>query len=181
MIEVEFKYRIADSGQFEQQLAARADTVFIDERIEVDTYFEHPCRDFAKTDEALRVREVNGITSLTWKGERLDLVSQTRRELEVGISSGSAKTVNELLCVLAFQPVLVVKKLRRTYSVSGQNFDVRLCIYTVEGLPPHVELEILRPDETTRLAATEALKNLAILLNLVEPESRTYLELLVSA
>jgi len=39
---------------------------------QVDRYFSHPIRNFEKTDEALRLRQVGDVVELTWKGPRVD-------------------------------------------------------------------------------------------------------------
>ncbi|MCE4626844.1 MAG: CYTH domain-containing protein, partial [Desulfurococcales archaeon] len=39
---------------------------------EVDVYYQHPCRNFLETDEAVRLRIVDGKTeSITYKGQRI--------------------------------------------------------------------------------------------------------------
>ena len=58
-----------------------------------DEYFQHPCRDFQKTDEALRVRttslakDKNKFHYLTYKGVKLFEVGKTRQEIEYSIDS----------------------------------------------------------------------------------------------
>ena len=42
-----------------------------------------PCRDFAQTDEALRIRTVGDTSFVTYKGPKLDATTKTRRELEL--------------------------------------------------------------------------------------------------
>ena len=54
-IEVEQKFRIADVPAMERQLRALGATLGATE-LQVDCYFAHPQRDFAQTDEALRLR-----------------------------------------------------------------------------------------------------------------------------
>jgi hypothetical protein len=39
---------------------------------ETDLYFQHPARDFAASDEALRIRQKAGVCLLTYKGPKLD-------------------------------------------------------------------------------------------------------------
>ena len=57
MLEIEVKAELDDRRRVESELrhlGARARG----ERRQVDLYFAHPCRDFGKTDEALRLRLV---------------------------------------------------------------------------------------------------------------------------
>ena len=88
-IEVEQKYRLADRASFEARLAALhpspARTVS-----QVDRYFAHPGRDFARTDEALRLRRVGELNYITYKGPKLDATTKTRREVEIPLADGEA-------------------------------------------------------------------------------------------
>lgn len=56
MLEVEIKTRI-DIEEIKDKLS-KLGAKFIREQHQLDTYFYHPCRDFKKNDEALRVRVV---------------------------------------------------------------------------------------------------------------------------
>jgi adenylate cyclase class 2 len=71
MIEIEVK-GYADESVFER---VRENFKLIRKEYHEDTYFRHPCRDFAETDEALRIRirRFNGHFEafLTYKGPRL--------------------------------------------------------------------------------------------------------------
>ena len=51
---------------------------------QVDEYFNHPCRDFAVTDEALRLRK-DPDGKMTYKGPKLDRTTKTREEIEMDI------------------------------------------------------------------------------------------------
>ena len=53
--EVEMKFPVAEMAGLESKLARLGATVAASQT-EVDTYFAHPSRDFARTDEALRIR-----------------------------------------------------------------------------------------------------------------------------
>ena len=69
--EVEQKFRVDELGSIEdalRQLGSRVeDTVE-----QVDCYFAHPVRDFAATDEALRIRQVGPDAFVTYKGPKID-------------------------------------------------------------------------------------------------------------
>ena len=47
-----------------QNIMATLGADFIGKQYEVDTYFSHPDRDFGKTDEALRLRDIEDLESL---------------------------------------------------------------------------------------------------------------------
>ena len=70
MYEVELKFRVADLPAVEGRLAALG-ARFAAPVEQVDRYFAHPARDFAQTDEALRLRRVGDEIAITWKGPRL--------------------------------------------------------------------------------------------------------------
>ncbi|PKP56980.1 MAG: class IV adenylate cyclase, partial [Candidatus Altiarchaeales archaeon HGW-Altiarchaeales-1] len=64
MLEVEVKAKINDLEKFEKRLN-EINAKFLKKEIQEDIYFNHPCRDFAKTDEALRIRKTGNETFLT--------------------------------------------------------------------------------------------------------------------
>src|SRR5688572_28544694 len=69
--EVEQKHRVVDVAALEAQLSARR--IRLEPAIiQSDEYFAHPARDFAKTDEALRIRTSGGKSFVTYKGPKLD-------------------------------------------------------------------------------------------------------------
>src|SRR5207248_1410561 len=79
---------------------------------QVDHYFNHPARDFGRTDEALRLRRVGEQNFITYKGPKIDAATKTRRELELPLPSGSdvGGRFSELLLTLGFVPVGTVSK-----------------------------------------------------------------------
>ena len=95
---------------------------------ERDVYFNGAGRDFRRTDEALRLRSVRRLPDgpreslLTYKGPKLDQVSNARTEYETAVSDG--ETAEKLLEALGYRPLAVVDKVRRTYRME----DVTLCL-----------------------------------------------------
>ena len=55
---------------------------------QIDGYYRHPARDFAKTDEALRIRRLGERNFVTYKGPKIDATTKTRREIELPLPSG---------------------------------------------------------------------------------------------
>ncbi|MDP6613187.1 MAG: class IV adenylate cyclase [Candidatus Hydrothermarchaeota archaeon] len=100
-----------------------------------DLYFAHPCRDFASTDEALRLRRGGKSCSMTYKGPKIDALTKTRIEHEIILDDFDA--ARAALKSLGFTEVGVVKKKRTYYSLEG--FHVMLD--EVEGLGEFVEVE----------------------------------------
>lgn len=175
--EVEQKFPIADAEavarEFES-LGARWRAA----REEVDTYYAHPARDFAATDEALRIRRVGAQCCMTYKGPKVDATTKTRRELEIPLDADRAGDWAELLAALGFRPVGEVRKQRRKGEVPWRGRAVEASLDEVQGLGAFVELELLA-DEDQLDAAREHLAALAAELGLAGSERRSYLELVL--
>jgi adenylate cyclase class 2 len=181
MIEVEAKFLIADLQHFrtaiERFAASNASSQFVQE----DEYFHHPCRDFTKTDEAFRIRVSNGEVLITYKGPRLDLVTKSREEIELPITSSSGvdgeSNLRAILHALGFRSAGIVCKKRESFDVPFDGHVISVSIDEVSGLPCYAELEIAG-EESARDAATKAILGLAESLGLTQNERRSYLELL---
>ncbi len=177
--EVEQKFRVDDAAAVERrlrELGAR-DGGAVEQ---VDRYFNHPARDFAQTDEALRLRRVGEANFITYKGPKLDPTTKTRREIELPLVSGAAEVASfgELLVALGFRFVSEVSKTRRLLHVDWQGHTVEVALDDVAGLGPYIELE-LSADETEMAAAKACIASLAGKLKLEHSERRSYLELLL--
>ena len=93
-LEIEVKAYADNLAMVEERLKETG-AVFISEGGEKDTYFNHPNRNFAATDEALRIRVADKQSFLTYKGQKIDAKSKTREEIEVVVSD--ADSANLLL------------------------------------------------------------------------------------
>ena len=178
-IEVEHKYRVTDPAALEQQLTALGG-VISPPQLQVDTYFAHPSRDFAATDEALRIRCVGPRNYVTYKGPKLDPHTKTRCEIELPIApeqSGAADCA-ELLMALGFRRVREVRKQRRSVAIPWQGDEVTVALDDVAGIGHFVELE-LAVEESAVPAAQACLASLSTHLRLSNSERRSYLELLL--
>ncbi len=104
---------------------------------ERDIYYQHPCRNFLLTDEALRLRiSSGGELSLTYKSQRKSTSTiKERLEIIVDIKEGD---INSLLKHLGFTPAVIVVKERTYYRLSR---DILLSIDHVEGLGCFIEIE----------------------------------------
>lgn len=181
MFEVEIKFRVGDFKAVEDRLsAAKAGSVEV--RDDADSYFNAPHRDFAQTDEAIRVRQIGSRNFVTYKGPRIDARTKTRTEIEVPLADGvgPAADFKRLLAALGFCPVAVVRKHRRVFELQHGGFPIQVCLDEVEGVGRFAEVEILAPAEQLEPAKT-ALHELAAELGLAESERRSYLELLLSS
>ena len=157
MFEVEVKLRASHDAI--RPALAEADAVFVERVTQVDTYYDAPHRDFAETDEALRLRretresDVEGeldrrsdddpaqadqgaaTTKLTYKGPLVDADSKTREEHETGVDDGD--TAEAIFDGLGFEPAAVVEKHRTFYELDGYT----VTLDQVAGLGEFVEVE----------------------------------------
>ena len=177
--EVENKFPVATLEEVVQQLTELG-AVFRDVIEQADVYFAHPVRNFAETDEALRIRQVGETNLVTYKGPRIDKATKTRREIELPLAPGSKHVADytTLFEELGFRTVAVVSKQRRGGHLTWNQWSVELALDEVDGLGQFVELEIVV--EQDRLpAAQQAVLELAAHLGLPEPERRSYLEMIL--
>lgn len=157
MFEVELKLR-ATHGPIREKLEAM-DARNVGRVTQVDTYYNAPDRDFATTDEALRVREESdtgkqsvgerasdgdgGSTDervlLTYKGSLVDDSSKTRTEAETRVVDGDA--VRNILAGLGYDAAATVEKRRDRYAVA----DCRVTLDRVAGIGEFVEVEYHEP------------------------------------
>src|SRR5437899_1310443 len=118
MLEVEAKFRCPDQSALTARLV-QLKAVEIGSRTDEDHYFNAPDRDFARTDEALRLRRIGDENFVTYKGPRIDAQTKTRKEIEIPIARGgeAAEHFCQLLMDLGYRPTAVVRKQRRLFHV----------------------------------------------------------------
>ncbi len=133
-MEVEIKARIENPDEIRRTLKSMG-ARFEGKVRQKDIYFNHPCRDFASTDEALRIR-ISGDVRITYKGPKVDSETKSREEIEFGVES--AEKAMDMLKRLGFVEAGIVEKVRETYSLNG----VEISIDSVVGLGHFIELEI---------------------------------------
>lgn len=144
------------------------------ERVEdhADVYFAHPARDFARTDEALRLSRRGGRVDLTYKGPKLDPTTKARREIVLPVEDEA--TARALVEALGFAAVAEVRKRRAHHRAAG--FDVALD--EVPGLGWFVELERVLPEDAPRAEAEREARQLLAAWGIAETVRASYLELL---
>ncbi len=164
-MEVEIKAKIDDANEFIKMIEGMG-ARFIKEKLEVDWYFNHPCRDFAETDEALRIRSDN---TLTYKGPKVDKLTKSREEHY--ISFNSAGDMKKILLDLGFKEVAKVEKRRKYYTFE----DLTVCVDSVKDLGSYVEIECIGEYQPCK----EKVIALANKLNIKNFERKSYLELVL--
>lgn len=177
MLEIEMKFPVADFGPVATKLAAwqaKADAP-IDE---ADHYFNAPDRDFARTDEAFRLRRIGADNVLTYKGPKQAGPAKTRTEIEVSLAPG-ARAADEfcrLVQRLGYRPTAAVRKRRTIWHFGRDGFDMQTCLDEVADVGRFVEVEIVALPEQ-RLKAEATLQAVAAELGLHHSERRSYLEM----
>lgn len=176
--EVEMKFPVADSSALEDRLV-KMGAIISSPQTEVDTYFAHPARDFARTDEALRIRRKGRANFLTYKGPKIDATTKTRHEIDLPLPADEETAVawTGLLGALGFTIVGEVRKSRRKAQIDWQGRNVEGSLDEVNGLGQFAELElVVEPSDIE--AAKACILSLAGALGLAGSERRSYLELL---
>lgn len=182
--EVEQKFRV--DGQADviiARLLQRGATA-TGEAQQSDHYFNHPVRDFAVTDEALRIRSVGGQNWLTWKGPKIDQKTKTRREIEPALGDGAetAEELSEVLTILGFHSVAVVRKFRKTYEFVWKSRRFEFSVDSVDGIGEFLEVELLA-DQNELAVAQQSLRELCEELELSESSivRKSYLSMLLDS
>ncbi len=146
-----------------------------------DVYLNHPARDFARTNEAFRIRRIGDENRITYKGPRRSGPTKTREEIEIPFAPGPDRfqQLLRLLENLGFRPVATVRKHRQTFHLNFQEHELEILLDTAEGLGPFAEIEALASSEADLPAAQQAVLALAGLLGLTSVEPRSYLRMIL--
>lgn len=158
---------------------------------QTDTYYDAPHREFAESDEALRIRRVRRLdgkretdsstagrgdarVTLTYKGPLVDDASKTRAERETDVADGDE--LAGILSGLGFDPTATVEKRREYFTVDGYT----VVLDDVSGLGEFVEVEREAAEvdvDSVREGAIAVLETIGL-----DPDDairRSYLELLL--
>lgn len=176
MIEVEAKAKINSFNEVRTKiLELKAEKIKTEHQ--EDIYFNSPICDFAKTDEALRIRKTKTDKEsnlfITYKGPKIDKKSKTREEIEMGIEDENK--CRKIFEHLGFAAVREVVKDREIYRY--KNYEISLD--DVKGLDPYMEIEALVENGTDYSKAQEGLFKVFEKLGITDGFERTsYLGLL---
>jgi adenylate cyclase class 2 len=178
-LEIEQKFRVDDPSALQAKLATLG-AVFRHRILQRDAYFNHPSRDFAVSDEALRIRSVGDDNVITYKGPKLGGGVKTRREIELPIGSGreTAEQLGEILKLLGFRPSAVVEKRRTPGEVTVDGVHYELALDDVDGIGTFFEVELVVDDAEKELAQGR-IHALQAKLGLVNVEPRSYLRMVL--
>jgi pantoate--beta-alanine ligase len=179
VLEVEVKFAVADFAPVEAALKAK-DIAIGPARRDTDHYFNAPDRDFAVTDEAVRVRTTGERNFVTYKGPKVDRTTKTRLEIEVPLADGetAANDFRRLLTHLGYRPVAVVNKTRRVADFTRDGFDMEVTLDEVDSVGRYAELEVIAPEHMAD-AAKAAVLAASAEFGLTQSERRSYLQLLL--
>jgi adenylate cyclase class 2 len=149
-------------------------------RVERDVYYNAPHRDFAVTDEALRVRYSErapvpgGAPVLTYKGPKLPGDGPKSRE-EICVAVEEGELLEQVLERLGFRRTALVVKERDLYLLEGAT----IALDRVETLGTFIEIEA-----PMGLSRREAVRQIIILAEKLgvrgKSLSLSYLEMLLS-
>ncbi|MEF8785561.1 MAG: class IV adenylate cyclase [Haloarculaceae archaeon] len=160
MYEVELKVR-ADHDDVRERLD-EADATLVGTVEQADVYYDAPDRNFAQTDEALRVRteraDEETETRLTYKGPLVEQASKTREEAKTTV--GDSDALSDILSGLGYEPAAEVHKERTRFRIR----EYTVTLDRVDGLGEFVEVETEAENdiETAREGARDVMETIGL-------------------
>ncbi len=173
MLEVELKYPVSDLAPI-RTLLCEWNARPCGRQHERDVYYNAPHRDFAETDEALRVRYAGEKCIVTYKGPKIELKgTKAREEYNVQVDPGAA--CEEIFSRVGFRPTAEVNKRREVFELG----DATVTLDEVEGLGTFIEIEVLAEENADE--AADRVHALAKKLGVEgEPLYTSYLEMILA-
>ena len=178
-MEAECKFRVHDAAATRERLKELG-AVYVKQEVHRDTYLRHPSRDFRATDEALRIREVDGDPFITYKGPRLAGPIKIRPEIELPMMPGTTGEWLKIFGHLGFVIALTVPKTREVYTFEHRNRSVTITLDNVESLGYYAEVERIVNDSDEIEQAQKDIQEVGHRLGLSEVEPHSYLGMLLS-
>ena len=138
-----------------------------------------PSRDFAASDEALRIRRLGEDNRITYKGPKRGGIAKMREEVEIVCEPGleGFAKLSRIFEALGFRAVATVHKLRESFHLRRDSFDVEIALDHVEGIGEFVEIEALSKDAAELETAQRLVAALAVEFGLLDLEPRSYLRM----
>ena len=180
--EVEIKFRCANPISLANRLRAMG-AIETGPLGYADLYLAHPARDFAATDEALRLRRVGEENRITYKGPKRAGPTKTREEIELPLAAGpeSLDAFATLLERLGFSRVAIVAKSRSEFRVTHGGRPLSVALDDAGALGTFAEVEALAADVADLPEAQAAVVGFGRSLGLSEVEPRSYLRMTLEA
>ncbi|MHA2202931.1 MAG: class IV adenylate cyclase [Candidatus Hodarchaeales archaeon] len=148
---------------------------------QIDYYFSSPIHNFAISDEALRLRQIQTISGketieITYKGPKQGKNMKIREEITIAITD--RKNAKKILQYLGFHVFGVVKKKRLNWYVD----DLIISVDEVEDLGSFLEIEIAISSENSEKIRKSKEKIIRFVKKLIpnwsgEDERKSYLEI----
>jgi len=172
MLEVELKVKIPSLDPVREHLR-RKGAEFLAKVHEHDIFYNAPHRDFAITDEAVRVRFTDDRAVVTYKGPKIKKYGlKAREELNFAVESGEA--FGTMLLRLGFSKTAEVNKWRENYKLG----KVSISLDTVDDLGTFAEIEVITEDDLNN--PTDQIEKIAKEIGVTgEPILESYLEMLL--
>ncbi|MEE1117742.1 MAG: class IV adenylate cyclase [Methanosphaera sp.] len=176
MIEIEIKAKITNPKLAFEKIK-KIGGEYSHTEIQRDIYFNGKSKDFKKTDEALRIREIpdgdDFINILTFKGPKLDSETKTRKEIEVTIDN--KENMTDILINLGYKPSAIVNKVRRIFKYD----EYTITVDKLNELGYFIEIEYVAEDTNNIDTIQQNIFDIFKKMDITEGfEKTSYLELL---
>ena len=172
MLEVEAKIKVGSTDQVRSRLEENK-AIFDKKSRQTDTYFNSQIRDFAESDEALRIRNEDGFSEVTYKGPKIKGTGAKARE-EFNVEISDADALSQIFQKIGFFKSAEVLKTREEFEFMG----TKVALDKVDNLGEFIEIEVVTDDRESALQKIEMVrKELGIKGDHI-PES--YLEMILA-
>lgn len=172
MLEVEAKIRIDSTETIRSRLTDKG-AEFDKKTRQTDTYFNSPLRDFAESDEALRIRDEDGFSEITYKGPKIKGTGAKARE-EFNVEVSNPEDLARILARIGFFKSAEVLKTREEFEFMG----TKVALDRVDKLGEFVEIEVVTEERDQAIATIEKVRKELGITGEHIPES--YLEMILA-
>ena len=184
--EVEVKFLLSDKDAIRKAIID-AGGIKLNTQYQSDKYYDHPCRSFPETDEAVRIRHmkhIEGTTKeglaltsgeLTYKGPKVDKKSKTRIEYNVSLKEEDLESMSQILLNIGFKYIADIIKEREFYEIEG----ITASLDDVANVGSFIEFELIAEGKHGMQAARDRILNLVRSMGLDEKDMirDSYLEM----
>ena len=177
-MEAECKFRVHSPEETRMHLQ-EIGAVFLKLENHRDIYLRHPSRDFRSTDEALRIREIDGEPFITYKGPRMAGPIKIRPEIELPMVSGTTEDWLKIWGHLGFEIALTVPKSREVYRFEHHARNLTITLDHVETLGYFAEIERIVMNNSEIERAQQDIQEVGRMLHLSQIVQRSYLGMLL--